>query len=130
MQLLLKNKLIILLVIILSAILFTKPPEPISNPKKLADNNKDFFLKHQQKSLTDPQSEWVIVNKKLPLNPIDYAPNNLTVPNVALRFSEKSSEMQLQMPASRALEKLFEAANKDDVQLLLASGYRPYGIQK
>jgi D-alanyl-D-alanine carboxypeptidase len=54
-------------------------------------------------SLTDPASIWVIV------------PGN--------------ESMQLRQPAATALEQMFQAAQKDGVQLMLSSGYRSYTYQ-
>src|SRR6266568_4011135 len=45
----------------------------------------------KQYSLTDPTSIWIIVNKQHPLNPKDYAPSDLVVPNVPLRVPGNES---------------------------------------
>ena len=77
----------------------------------------------------DPTSLWVVVNKQRSLQPKDYAPNDLTVPNIPLRSADKSSEMQLRKAAAIALEQMSAAAIKDSAHLMVASGYRSYGLQ-
>ncbi len=79
-------------------------------------------------STTNPASIWVIVNKQRAINPTDYAPNDLTAPNVAQRVPGDRS-MMLRSPAAKALEQLFAAAKQDGVSLMLASGYRSYNDQ-
>jgi len=82
----------------------------------------------QQYSLTDPTSIWVVVNKKHPLGPLNYAPSDLVVPNVPLRVPGNES-MQLRQPAAQALEQMFAAAKAEGVNLQLSSGYRSYTYQ-
>lgn len=81
-------------------------------------------------SLDDPKSLWIIVNKQRPLDPPDFAPDDLTVPDVSLRNSRASDEMKLRKPAATALKQMLDAASKEYTDLLLASGYRSYGLQK
>ncbi len=82
----------------------------------------------QQYSLTDPASIWVVVNKQNPLQPKDYAPNDLTVPNVPLRVPGNET-MQLRAATARALETMFAAAKAQGLSLMLSSGYRSYSYQ-
>jgi D-alanyl-D-alanine carboxypeptidase len=89
--------------------------------------NPNGFNK-QQYSLTDPVSIWVIVNKQHPLNPKDYAPADLVVPNVPLRVPGNES-MQLRKVTASALEQMFTAAKAQGVSLMLSSGYRSYAYQ-
>lgn len=90
-------------------------------PARASFNKKAF-------SLSDPASIWVIANKQHALQPKDYVPNDLVVPNVPLRVPGNES-MQLRQPAATALEQMFQAAQKDSVQLMLSSGYRSYTYQ-
>jgi D-alanyl-D-alanine carboxypeptidase len=78
-------------------------------------------------STTDPTSLWVVVNKQHPLQPISYAPTDLRYPKVALRTS--GSEMYAREETATALESMFAAAAKNNIQLMLASGYRSYSLQ-
>lgn len=79
-------------------------------------------------SLTDPTSIWVIVNKQHPINPINYVPADLVVPNVPLRVPGNET-MQMSSVAATALEQMFAAAKTQGINLMLASGYRSYSYQ-
>ena len=87
----------------------------------------DGFNKKQY-SLTDPTSIWVIVNKQHPLNPKDYAPSDLVVPNVPLRVPGNES-MEVRQVTATALEAMFAAAKTQGINLMLSSGYRSYVYQ-
>lgn len=82
----------------------------------------------RQYSLTDPTSIWVIVNKKHPLDPIDYAPSDLVFPNVPLRVPGNES-MQVRQVTAGALEQMFAAAKTEGLSLQVSSGYRSYIYQ-
>jgi D-alanyl-D-alanine carboxypeptidase len=82
----------------------------------------------RQFSTTDPASTWVVVNKQHSLNPLNYVPGDLTVPNVPLRAPGNES-MQLRRPAAAALEEMFSAATATGLDLMLSSGYRSYSYQ-
>ena len=84
--------------------------------------NKSFY------SHTDPNSIWVMVNKRNPLNPKSYSPTDLLVPNVPLRVPGNET-MQLRSVAAQALERMFSAATSQGINLMLASGYRSYAYQ-
>jgi len=79
-------------------------------------------------STTDPTSIWVVVNKPLPLNPIDYVPKDLVVPSVPLRVPGNES-MELRQVTATAVEKLFAGAKDAGYNLMLSSGYRSYTYQ-
>ncbi len=83
----------------------------------------------KQLSIDDPASMWVVVNKKRQLKPKEYAPADLVTPNVALRSAPTTDEMQMRKEAAGALEQMFAAAKVDGINLLMASGYRPYSLQ-
>lgn len=76
-----------------------------------------------------PGSLWWIVNKTRPLNPATYAPDDLTIPQIPLRVSAGDSEMRLRKEPALALEQLVQAAKKEKINLMLASGYRSYQLQ-
>jgi len=89
--------------------------------------NGDRFHKAQY-STTDPTSIWVIVNKQHPLNPKNYAPADLTFPNVPLRVPGNES-MQVRKQTASALETMFADAKTAGLKLMLSSGYRSYTYQ-
>jgi D-alanyl-D-alanine carboxypeptidase len=77
----------------------------------------------KQYSLSDPDSLWVIVNKRRPLTD-GYAPADLMVPNVKLRLSSGADEMHMRREAGVALEQLVAGAKQQSFDLMLVSGYR------
>lgn len=86
-------------------------------------------LDRKQFSTNDPASIWVVVNKRRPLNPKTYAPNDLVVPNVAMRSNITSDEKQLRSEPARALESMVAAGAKEGLGFTLQSGYRSYNFQ-
>ena len=78
------------------------------------------------RAATDPASPLVVVNKRLPLTPIDYAPP-LTVPAVPLAVAGEGA--QLNPTTARAAEAMFAAAARDGAPMALLSGYRSYATQ-
>jgi zinc D-Ala-D-Ala carboxypeptidase len=81
-------------------------------------------------SLDDPDSIWVVVNKRRALNPASYAPSDLIAPNVELRLNPKELEMQMRQETATAIEALFAEAKKASLNLMVASAYRPFTLQQ
>lgn len=92
-------------------------------------NKTSSSFNKQQHSIVEPGSIWWIVNKVRPLTPATYAPTDLVTPNVPLRHTAGDSEMRLRKEAGTALEELAAAAKQENINLLLASGYRSYQLQ-
>lgn len=92
------------------------------------DSGQQAFNKKQY-SLTDPTSLWVIVNKHNQLNPKDYAPSDLVVPDIPLRLTAKDDEMKMRKPAADALKEMYDGAKADGLELMVSSGYRSYSFQ-
>ncbi|MGF2716768.1 M15 family metallopeptidase, partial [Bacillus cereus] len=65
----------------------------------------------------------VVVNKKNKL-PDNYKPKDLVVPNVSFAYEGVEEKSHLRKEASNSLEKLFELAKKDGIQLNAVSGFR------
>ncbi len=80
-------------------------------------------------SIDSPGSIWWIVNKKRPL-PSNYVPNNLIVPDVALRLDKSAEQMHLSSTIAGPLKQMFDAASVQGYKLMLASGYRSVAYQK
>ncbi len=104
-------------------------PNTTVQPELPESENAGQVAPDQTFSLTEPDSPWVIVNKQH-LLPSSYAPNDLTAPDVKLRESSDTPNMQLRQEAAGQLEKLFAAASQAGHSLLLASGYRSYATQR
>lgn len=81
-------------------------------------------------SIDDATSPWVIVNKRRPLDPKNYAPSDLVTPNVKLRLTARDQEMQMRLETAKALEELFAEASQEGVELMVASAYRGYIFQE
>jgi D-alanyl-D-alanine carboxypeptidase len=79
-------------------------------------------------SLTAPASIWVVVNKKRPLQPQNYVPEDLVTPDLPLRVPGNES-MQMRKVTAEALTKMFEAAKADDARMMVSSAYRSYAYQ-
>jgi D-alanyl-D-alanine carboxypeptidase len=78
---------------------------------------------------TDPNAILVLANKTSGL-PAGYVPPDLTVPNVAFTFTDKSEKRMLRKEAATALEKMFILAGTDKIYLAGVSGYRSEARQK
>lgn len=76
----------------------------------------------------DPLSVRVLVNKSNALA-ADYIPPDLTVPKVRFSFPEDDPKKMLRLEAAEALEALFNQAEREQIILLGASGYRAYARQ-
>jgi len=81
-------------------------------------------------SIDQPGSPWWIVNKKRSLEPLEYVPPDLVVPNVRLRLAAASEQMKFSRQAIPSLEAMFEAAQNEGLNLVFGSGYRSYALQK
>lgn len=89
---------------------------PISNPKETVVVN-------------NPADTLVLVNKSHAL-PSDYIPDNLVAPNVRFAFTQDLPKRYMRKEAANALEDLFVAGDKADVNLFAQSGYRSYNRQE
>jgi D-alanyl-D-alanine carboxypeptidase len=106
-------------------------PAPLSASGRTAKPAQSELPAAFDKSLypTDSSSSlWAVVNKGRAL-PSSYAPADLVVPGVPLRLSPAADEMHLRKAAADALETMFKTANGQDINLMLASGYRSYSDQ-
>lgn len=76
-------------------------------------------------SIDDPMSIWVVSNKLRPLNPIDFAPSDLVMPQgVGNEFAQPLRE-----PAARAVEQFIAAAAAAGHDVWIISAYRDYQTQ-
>ncbi|WP_149095998.1 M15 family metallopeptidase [Paenibacillus terrae] len=78
--------------------------------------------------VTNATSDTVVVNKKRSL-PVGYAPDDLVEPKVPFSFEGPHEKRHMRKEAAEALEKLFDGAKKDGVELRAVSGYRSYKRQ-
>ncbi|MEV4902727.1 M15 family metallopeptidase [Citricoccus sp. NPDC055426] len=97
------------------------PPGMSSPASPSAEPEPEPELDH-----SSPASIHVLVNKRRPLNPADYAPEDLSVPDVP----PSRTGLELRQEAAGAAEDLFSAAAAEGVDLNLLSAYRSYGYQQ
>lgn len=128
-----KRKLIVVLILVLALggllgyVAFGKDkpladtPEPVRTAQSSGQFTQDpppAFDKSRY-SIDDPNSLWVIVNKKRPL-PSGFVPEGLT----------SVDGVNLKAEAARAVEQLMTDAEKSQVQFKVISGYRSYQSQQ
>jgi D-alanyl-D-alanine carboxypeptidase len=94
---------------------------------KKSEDTKSVLGAHQTQtfdknhfSIDDPQSIWIIVNKKRSLNPVSYAPPDLT---------SIGNAQFLRHSAADAFEKMVSDAKNAGYILTPESGYRSYDMQ-
>jgi len=128
--------LVLLAIIIVTAgIAKTHNSAPASPPSRQGsslqgnDVEPTILFNKNRYSTTDPASLWIVVNKQRPLNPKNYVPSDLVVPAIPLRSEAGNSEMHVSQTMAPALEQLVSAALQEGIGLMLASGYRSYGLQ-
>lgn len=96
-----------------------QPKKPVTHTASKTTKQQPTFNKKQY-SLTDPASPWVVVNKQHPLNPVNYAPSDLT---------SVGNSQQMRAEAATELQKMFSDAKTAGYTLVADSGYRSYDTQ-
>ena len=109
-----------------SAATETPTPTPRPAPEALpAPASVDTFDR-AARSIDDPNSIWVVVNKLRPVNPQDFEPPDLVEVPV-----DYTNEPELRQEASDALVGMFDAAfNEAGLELASNSAYRSYSSQE
>lgn len=80
--------------------------------------------------IDNPTNILAMVNKDYAL-PSDYEPTDLIVPDVEFSFGDADvPQKYLREEAAKALEELFQFAEKEGIELFAVSGYRSYSRQK
>lgn len=121
---------LIILILIVTFYLYKLSIQQFSNytenkKEKTVNGSGNFTDNVEMTDLEDYNSIHVIINKKHTL-PEDYEPGDLVSPNVM----KMKDSCTMREEASKALEKMFEAASDEGLKLLLVSGYRSYSYQK
>lgn len=94
----------------------TSTPEPSPEPT----------FDREARSIDDPASLWVVVNKLRPLDPVDYAPADLVTATVSA-----TNPAILRAEVADALVAMFDAARAEEgIELQSLSAYRSYGAQQ
>jgi D-alanyl-D-alanine carboxypeptidase len=101
----------------------TASTPPAAKPSATPTPTPTPTFDKQQFSLTDPNSDWVLVNKQNPLNPRDYAP-----PLAPLNLPGVKGEMRPEAAAAvQAMFAAYQAAT--GAGLVVVSPYRSYATQ-
>lgn len=79
-------------------------------------------------TLAEPESIPVLVNKQYSL-PESYKPTDLIYPKVDFIFEDKIEKRMMRKEAGKALEKMFQAAEKENMHLAGVSAYRSHQTQ-
>jgi D-alanyl-D-alanine carboxypeptidase len=93
-------------------------PAPAEGPVDAPAPRPATGLDLTEHSTSDPESPWVVVNKRRPLDPIDHEPDLTVVRGYLVRTD-----------AARDVAALLDAADADGVRLTLRSAYRGYPKQ-
>jgi len=81
-------------------------------------------------STTTASSLWVVVNKRTPLNPLNYKPGNLVSPRFDDGAGLNPNALQLAKPAAKAIKLMATAMRAAGAGVLqLSSTYRSYDTQ-
>lgn len=78
---------------------------------------------------TDTDSVRILVNRKYKLES-DYIPGDLVVPAIRFSYYGVQEKSHLRAEAAMWIERLFEAAKEEQINLVAVSGYRSYNRQK
>ena len=100
-----------------------RPTATSVTPK--ADPSPEPTFDKTANSVDDPNSIWVVSNKKRPLNPANFAPGDLSMPqNVENEFTQPLRE-----PAARAVERMVADAAAAGIPMRIISAYRDFATQ-
>ncbi len=101
----------------------------ISDLKVQLENNNFNFDQTKTIEIQDQSSIYALINKFNSLSS-SYVPSDLVYPDVPFSFSGNDQKRQMRKEAAQALERLFEAAKKDSIELAAVSGYRSFERQQ
>lgn len=100
-------------------------PTPTQAPEPTPTETPEPEFDRSEYSIDDPDSIWVVSNKQRPLDPVEYAPDDLVMPDgVKNEFSQPLRE-----PAARAVTDLISAAEDAGHSVWIISAYRDYHTQ-
>jgi D-alanyl-D-alanine carboxypeptidase len=105
----------------------TSTPTPTTTPSPTPTPTPTPTFDTTALSIDDPASDWIVVNKLRPLNPIDYAPADLV--EVPVPYANQPFLRQV---ASDAVVAMFAAftAESGGLEMQAQSAYRSYSTQQ
>lgn len=104
----------------------TAPSAPIApSPSASAEPPAEPEFNRSALSIDDPASIWIVVNKRRPLDPIDFTPPDLVTAPVSA-----TNPATMRAEVADALVALFDAARAEEgIELQSQSAYRSYATQ-
>lgn len=103
----------------------TQAPKPTPSPN-IAPAPAATKAPQPEYDLDSPSSITVVVNKQRPLNPIDWAPDDLVLPEGIPNVWEHPVRQE----ASAALLQMYAGATEAGVPFTITSGYREFALQQ
>ena len=97
-------------------------------PKSYYSSNTDNISAGEYMQVKSEYAKVLLVNKEHAL-PMDYVPKKLVVPQVSFDAAQGEEKTYMEEEAASALEKLFAAAQEEQIALCGVSGYRSYNTQ-
>jgi D-alanyl-D-alanine carboxypeptidase len=113
-------------VFVLLILVFAVTPR-LHDKNESPSSSSETFNKNQF-SINDPASIWAVVNKGRSLG-ANYVPADLIAPNVPLRLPSTDPEMHIRSVAASDLQQMIKDASRQNINLMLSSGYRSYDLQ-
>ena len=99
----------------------TPKPSPTPTPTQAPEPSFD----KRAHSIDDPMSIWVVSNKLRPLNPVDFAPTDLVMPEGVVN----TNGQPLREPAARAVERMIADAAAAGHSVQIISAFRDSALQ-
>lgn len=103
----------------------TPTPGSTGSPAPGSGSAAAVGFDRSKRSVDDPDSIWVVVNKQRPLQPKRWVPPDLVTPAVP-----HTNVPRLRRVAAGALTRMFAAAKEDGIRLVSLSAYRAYATQR
>lgn len=97
----------------------------VDNYYLVIPNHTGLIPKRQEIPAASADSVTVLVNKERVLS-AEYVPKDLVVPNIPFSFTEDLPKRKMRQEAARAVEMLFDQAERDGLRLAGVSAYRSY----
>ena len=102
----------------------TPTAEPVPAPEPVPEPTPEL-APPPQVSLDDPNSITVVVNKQRPLQPAEWAPSDLVMP----QGIPNTNGQPLRSEAAGALQQMYQSATAAGVPFIITSAYRDYWMQ-
>jgi D-alanyl-D-alanine carboxypeptidase len=100
-----------------------------SQIKSSEDEAKKEQAPEVKLNITSADSQYVLVNKKFGLEPVDYRPEDLVIPKVNLTASDSNDEKSVRKLIAPYLEEMLTAAQNENLNLTMNSGFRSSKLQ-